>query len=54
MSGRADVGHQRTGGLPRLEGRREREHAGRYEFLVEAAMPGIGRLIRYEGWLAPA
>ncbi|WP_244858654.1 MULTISPECIES: DUF4166 domain-containing protein [Lysobacteraceae] len=33
---------------------REREHAGRYEFLVEAAMPVIGRLIRYEGWLVPA
>ncbi len=33
---------------------REREHAGRYEFLVEASMPVIGRLIRYEGWLEPA
>lgn len=32
---------------------REREHAGRYEFLVEAALPLVGRLIRYEGWLAP-
>lgn len=33
---------------------REREHDGRYEFLVEASMPWIGRLIRYEGWLEPA
>jgi hypothetical protein len=33
---------------------REREHAGRYEFLVEAAMPLLGPLIRYEGWLEPA
>ncbi|MEO6366143.1 MAG: DUF4166 domain-containing protein [Luteimonas sp.] len=33
---------------------REREHAGRYEFLVEAALPLIGRVIRYEGWLEPA
>lgn len=32
---------------------REREVAGRYEFLVEAALPGIGRVIRYEGWLEP-
>ena len=32
---------------------REREHEGRYEFLVEAAMPLIGRIIRYEGWLEP-
>ena len=31
---------------------REREHAGRYEFLVDAALPLIGPLIRYEGWLA--
>lgn len=33
---------------------REREHEGRYEFLVEASLPLIGRLIRYEGWLEPA
>jgi len=33
---------------------REREHAGRYEYLVEASMPLIGRVIRYEGWLEPA
>ena len=32
---------------------REREHAGRYEFRVEAALPLAGRLIRYEGWLEP-
>lgn len=32
---------------------RERECEGRYEFLVEAAMPVIGRIIRYEGWLEP-
>lgn len=32
---------------------REREHDGRYEFLVEAAMPLLGLVIRYEGWLAP-
>ncbi|MCD9030625.1 DUF4166 domain-containing protein [Luteimonas sp. Y-2-2-4F] len=33
---------------------RERERAGRYEFRVEAAMPLIGPLVRYEGWLEPA
>ena len=33
---------------------REREQDGRYEFLVEAGLPLIGRVIRYEGWLAPA
>lgn len=33
---------------------REREHEGRYEFLVEASLPVVGRIIRYEGWLAPA
>jgi len=32
---------------------REREQAGRYEFLVDVSMPLIGRLIRYEGWLLP-
>jgi len=32
---------------------REREHEGRYEFLVEASLPLIGPLIRYEGWLEP-
>lgn len=33
---------------------REREHEGRYEFLVEARLPLLGRIIRYEGWLEPA
>lgn len=33
---------------------REREQAGRYEFLVEARLPLVGLVIRYEGWLAPA
>lgn len=33
---------------------REREHAGRYEFRVEAALPLAGPLVRYEGWLEPA
>ena len=32
---------------------REREHEGRYEFLVEARMPLVGLVIRYEGWLLP-
>ncbi|WP_235504274.1 MULTISPECIES: DUF4166 domain-containing protein [Stenotrophomonas] len=32
---------------------REREHAGRYEFLVDVALPLVGPLIRYEGWLLP-
>ncbi|MGV8961183.1 MAG: DUF4166 domain-containing protein [Stenotrophomonas sp.] len=32
---------------------REREHRGRYEFLVDVALPLIGPLIRYEGWLEP-
>lgn len=33
---------------------REREHAGRYEFLVEATLPLLGPLVRYEGWLEPS
>lgn len=33
---------------------RERERDERYEFLVEATLPLAGRVIRYEGWLAPA
>ena len=33
---------------------REREHGGRYEFLVEARLPLVGLVVRYEGWLAPA
>ena len=32
---------------------RERQHEGRYEFLVDVSMPLLGRLIRYEGWLLP-
>ena len=32
---------------------REREHEGRYEFRVEAALPLAGPLVRYEGWLEP-
>lgn len=32
---------------------REREHAGRYEFLVEARLPLIGLVVRYDGWLEP-
>jgi len=32
---------------------REREHEGRYEFLVEAGLPLLGPVIRYEGWLLP-
>ena len=32
---------------------REREHAGRYEFRVEVALPLLGPFIRYEGWLEP-
>lgn len=32
---------------------REREHEGRYEFRVEATLPLVGPLIRYEGWLEP-
>ncbi|MEG3050403.1 MAG: DUF4166 domain-containing protein, partial [Thermomonas sp.] len=32
---------------------REREHEDRYEFLVEAALPLVGQVIRYEGWLEP-
>lgn len=31
---------------------RERDRDGRYEFLVEARLPWLGPLIRYEGWLA--
>jgi hypothetical protein len=32
---------------------REREHKGRYEFQVEAALPLIGQLVLYQGWLEP-
>ncbi|KRG46255.1 hypothetical protein ARC20_05905 [Stenotrophomonas panacihumi] len=32
---------------------REREHAGRYEFLVDVAMPLMGPFMTYEGWLEP-
>lgn len=32
---------------------RERENAGRYEFRVEAVLPLVGLLVRYEGWLEP-
>lgn len=33
---------------------REREREGRYEFLVEASLPLVGPLVRYEGWLERA
>ena len=33
---------------------RESEQAGRYAFLVEADLPLLGRIVRYEGWLEPA
>ena len=33
---------------------RERVDSGRYEFLVEARLPWIGPIVRYEGWLLPA
>lgn len=33
---------------------REWEADGRYAFRAEAALPLLGPLIRYEGWLAPA
>ncbi|WP_240906183.1 DUF4166 domain-containing protein [Thermomonas sp. HDW16] len=33
---------------------RESEQDGRYEFVVEAELLLVGRIIRYEGWLAPA
>ncbi len=33
---------------------REWEQSGRYVYRVEAALPLIGLLIRYEGWLEPA
>ena len=33
---------------------RESEQDGRYTFLVEASLPLVGQLIRYEGWLEPA
>jgi hypothetical protein len=32
---------------------REREWQGRYEFSVEAALPWVGLVVRYEGWLEP-
>ncbi|MDH5822301.1 DUF4166 domain-containing protein [Luteimonas sp. RD2P54] len=32
---------------------RERARGERYEFLVEAVLPLVGRVVRYEGWLAP-
>lgn len=33
---------------------REYEQDGRYRFEVEARIKGLGRLVRYSGWLAPA
>ena len=32
---------------------REFEQDGRYRFEVEARLPLVGRVIRYEGWLLP-
>ncbi|PNS09326.1 DUF4166 domain-containing protein [Solilutibacter silvestris] len=34
--------------------RESEDEAGRYRFFVEARLPVIGLLIRYEGWLQPA
>jgi hypothetical protein len=31
----------------------ESERAGRYRFEVEASLPVLGRIVRYEGWLEP-
>jgi hypothetical protein len=38
--------------MPRVDAR---EHAadGVFHFAVEIALPAIGRLVRYEGWLKP-
>jgi hypothetical protein len=38
-----------------FEGVRCREHEtdGRYEFLIEAALPLLGPVVRYQGWLEP-
>ena len=33
---------------------REFEQDGRYRFLVDASLPVVGRVVRYEGWLEPA
>lgn len=33
---------------------REFEQDGRYRFEVDASLPLVGRVVRYEGWLAPA
>lgn len=33
---------------------REFERDGRYHFDVDAAMPLVGQIVRYEGWLEPA
>ena len=32
---------------------RESEQDGRYRFQIDAALPLVGRVIRYEGWLEP-
>ena len=32
---------------------RESEHEGRYEFSIDARLPLVGRVIRYQGWLVP-
>ena len=32
---------------------RESEHEGRYHFSIDAHLPLMGRVIRYEGWLEP-
>ena len=38
---------------PRALAREWADAAGRFRFDVRIALPGVGRLVRYAGWLAP-
>lgn len=39
--------------LPRIAANERGDAAGRFRFDVAIALPGIGRLVRYRGWLEP-
>jgi hypothetical protein len=39
---------------PRIVANERVDDAGRFRFDVTIGLPGIGRLVRYRGWLEPA
>lgn len=43
-----------TAWFARVHCREGEDAQGRYTFLVDASMPVVGCLVRYEGWLVPA